>query len=295
MEQSSPDTNDQRNLIVSIIILALAIIAYSILKTKAITHTSLLFVGLPALISIALVKFAKPTSAYGIMFKVVTLFLLISGMFLGEGIACIIFAAPIFYLVGIVIVGISEFLKRNDKNNLYMWVALPVLLVMGEANPYKSPQDLQTIEVSQLIIGEVSFEDFNKQNILEHELPDFFSLGFPVPTSMTGYGIDIGAQRQIDFESQTRGLGTLVLEVVESTPSKIVFHKKTDDSHINRWLDWDRVEIILAKKGDATQITWRSSYYCKLSPSWYFQPLEKLAVRKSTQYLLGAYFINDDG
>ena len=296
MEQTAPSNNNQRNLIAIIVILAMTIFAYHMLKTNAVMHTSLLFIGLPALISIAIIKFTKPTSAYGIMFKVVTLFLLISGMFLGEGFACILFAAPIFYLVGFVLVGISEFLGRNDKDNLYMLVALPVLLIMGEANQYNSSPELQTVEVTQIVDGNVTVDHFNKQNILQQELPHFFSLGFPIPTQMTGDGIELGATRQIDFESSTRGLGTVVFEVVERRPDKIVFQKKSDDTHINRWLDWDRVEITFErKKEQVTEITWRSSYYCELSPSWYFQPLEKLAVQKSTQYLIEAYFSRDDG
>ena len=269
--------------------------AYHILKSKAATHTSLLFVGLPALISIALIKFTKPTSAFGIMFKVVTLFLLISGMFMGEGIACVLMAAPIFYFVGSILVVIWEFLNRNDKDNVYMWVILPVLLIMGEANQYKSPPELQTVAVTRLVDGHVTVDDFNKQNILENELPHFFSLGFPVPTKMTGDGTALGAQRQIEFESQTRGLGALVLEVVERAPSRIVFQKKSDDTHINRWLDWDRIEVTFETNNEqVTEITWRSSYYCELSPSWYFEPLEKMAVQKSTQYLLEAYFSDND-
>jgi len=295
MEQQPPIDKSKRNLIAIIAVLAIAIIAYSILQTNDVTQTSFLFVGLPALLSIAIIKFTNPTSGYGVMFKVVTLFLLISGMFLGEGIACILFAAPIFYGVGVILVAIGNYLNKNDKNELYMWAVLPVLLVLGEAGDiYKNPK-LQTVKVVQSY-KDASIENFNRQDVLKNEIPNFFKVAaFPTPTNMVGQGIEVGAKRQIDFHSQTKGLGALVLEVTESSPNKVVFKNKSDNSHIHRWLDWREVEVTLEKQGDKTEVIWRSDYYCELEPSWYFEPLERLAVKKSSQYLLDAYFSSEDG
>ena len=295
MEQQPLPNNSKRNLIVIIVALAIAILFYRYLNDKNFSQTSFLFVGIPALISIVLVKFTKATSGFGIMFKVVTLFLLISGMFLGEGIACILFAAPIFYLVGAILVAISDYLNRRDKEKLYIWTIIPVLLIMGEAGDFKKVPQLQTVEVTQTYKGDISLEQLNQHNILKNKLPYFFKLGFPTPVSMKGTGIEVSAERQIDFDSQTKGIGSLVLEVTESTPNKIVFRNKSDNSHIHRWLDWREVEVTLFKNGNNTKVTWKSDYYCELEPSWYFEPIERFAVQKSSRYLLDAYFNLDDG
>ena len=93
-------------------------------------QTGLLFVGLPALLTIMMIKFpTTPKSAYGITFRVITLFLLMSSILLGEGIVCILFAAPIFYGVAALIIFIKSYLKKQERAKLFTVVIIPFLFV----------------------------------------------------------------------------------------------------------------------------------------------------------------------
>src|SRR5512147_1110095 len=76
---------------------------YHVLVFHHLEQTSALFIGIPTLIAAICVLTAKPQSATGTALKSVTLFLCIAGALLGEGFICIIMAAPLFYLVAILI------------------------------------------------------------------------------------------------------------------------------------------------------------------------------------------------
>ena len=58
--------------------------------------------GLPAMAAFALL-YTRPRTAIGTINKVIAILLCLSGILFGEGLVCILFAAPIFFLVGTVI------------------------------------------------------------------------------------------------------------------------------------------------------------------------------------------------
>ena len=64
-------------------------------------QTAALFIGIPALLATAAV-FIPARSAKGVACKAVTIGLLISLIFLGEGVLCVVMSAPLFYLVAVV-------------------------------------------------------------------------------------------------------------------------------------------------------------------------------------------------
>ena len=79
------------NLYIIILAVAIASAVFRLINENSLEQTSLLFIGIPTLITLLVVKYAKkPKSAYGIVFLTITIFLLISGIFLGEGFICII-------------------------------------------------------------------------------------------------------------------------------------------------------------------------------------------------------------
>ena len=87
---------------------------YRVTVFERLEQTSALFIGIPALIATICVLTPKPSSATGTAVKSVTLFIGISGVFLGEGLICILMASPLFYLVAILI-GIAR--DRADKQS----------------------------------------------------------------------------------------------------------------------------------------------------------------------------------
>src|SRR4051794_16468700 len=101
--------------LIAIAAAAAASVFYHVLLTHRLEQTSALFIGIPALIAAICVLTPEPKSATGTAMKSITLFLCIAGAFLGEGFICIIMAAPLFYMVGLIF-GIAEDRRRKKKN-----------------------------------------------------------------------------------------------------------------------------------------------------------------------------------
>ena len=85
-----------------VVTLVVVSIAYRVLVVKHLEHTSLVFIGLPALAAVTLLH-TRPRTAIGTVNKVIAILLCMSGILFGEGLICILMAAPIFFLVGTVI------------------------------------------------------------------------------------------------------------------------------------------------------------------------------------------------
>src|SRR5690349_20804749 len=92
----------QRRLIVVIIALAAASIAFHLLVLTGYRHSAAVFIGIPTLLAILVARSEPPTTGTGIVMRVITLALLLSSIVFAEGMVCILLAAPIFYLVGFI-------------------------------------------------------------------------------------------------------------------------------------------------------------------------------------------------
>src|SRR5262245_26508281 len=78
---------------------AVASLAFRLIVGGGLQQTAALFVGIPALLAIVVVLVSSPRTATGVAFKAVTVGLLVSLLFLGVGILCVVMSAPLFYLV----------------------------------------------------------------------------------------------------------------------------------------------------------------------------------------------------
>ena len=71
---------------------------------------------MPALLATAAV-FIPARSAKGVACKSVTIGLLISLIFLGEGVMCVLMTAPLFYLVALFVGAMIDMSRRHDKGH----------------------------------------------------------------------------------------------------------------------------------------------------------------------------------
>src|SRR5690349_23642979 len=88
-------TRNQWTLAAVILALAVAGVLYRVLVLHKLEQTAALFIGLPAVLAIILALTPQAKSATGMIMKVMTIALLMSGPILGEGFICIIMAAPL--------------------------------------------------------------------------------------------------------------------------------------------------------------------------------------------------------
>lgn len=285
--------NNKRALYGFVIALVIASLTFRILLDIEFEQTSILFVGIPALITLIVIKYSgTPKSIYGVVFKTLTLFLLMTSILFGEGLVCIIFMAPIFYGVAALIVVIIKLLKDKNKSSLNTFILAPIILLIAEVGNIKTIPKTQVVTTELSVNKTVTLAELNQSPNFLNQFPTFFKLGFPKPIAISGTGINIGDHRKIKFESNTKGVGTLHLQIKHKTNNSVTFELIDDSTHINHWLSWKEITINInnneAKK--TSTITWTTHFNCDLGPSWYFEPIEKYGVEVMNTHLLNTFF-----
>ena len=283
-------TSIRPGLYVFISILAVASLAYRLTQGSEFSSSSILFVGIPTLISLLVVKFGStPKTTMGMIFRAITLFLLISSIFLGEGIACILLAAPIFYFVGFVIAVIADYTAKKGKGKTLSFLLAPLIIILAQPLDINKPT-FASVSNSVTFDHDISIDQLTYNPDLNADLPSFFKMGFPTPQSIEGSGVNIGDQRNIEFLSSTKGVGTLTLEVSKVSEQVIHFDIVHDNTHIGRWLNWEHIQVEIQKEDNQSTVTWTSDFSCTLGPQWYFVPIERYAVGLMNKHLIESYF-----
>lgn len=284
----------KNNLYIIVIVVAIASIVFRLINFNKLEQSSLLFIGIPTLITVLVVKHAnKPKSAYGIVFLTLTIFLLICSIFFGEGIICILMMAPLFYGVAAIIVALYLYFKNKDKNKTYSFAIIPLLLLMANPLDYIRKDEIHRIKTIKEVSAIVNLSALNKSPNFLYNLPTFFKAGFPKPIAIQGKGLAIGDIRKIAFKSSTKGVGELTLEIKEKTDTSIVFKINSDETHIDHWLTYKEVKVEIVEKEGKKMVIWTTDFICDLGPSWYFEGFEKYAISLVNEHLINAYFIEN--
>ena len=280
-------------------LLAAASVAFRLMTNTGLEQTAALFIGIPALLACAAL-FIPTATAVGVACKAVTVGMLISLVFLGEGVVCVAMSAPLFYLVAVIVGGAVEAIRRSrGEATPHRTFSLLALLAIGPMS-LEGVTPITTIDrdvtVSQTRIVQASAADvataIRQQPRFERELPAYLGIGFPRPTftwiderhwiiRMRG-----GEMRLDGMEPQA---GNLHLAIDEEGPGRIRWRAMSDNSHMTHFLDWRSSQVEWqAIDGETTRVTWTLSYRRGLDPAWYFGPMERYAVGLAAGYLIDA-------
>ncbi|MGH2756863.1 MAG: hypothetical protein ACRDI3_03650 [Actinomycetota bacterium] len=283
---------------------------YRLTQDNYLHQSAAFFIGVPAVLAITLALTPKAKSATGMIVKGLTLALLLSGVVFFEGVICILMAAPLFYLVGILI-GIPidrARRKRQSEGRIYSIVGIGLLLLSVEGvTPMTSFSQHEVVTVTRTV--DASAREVHAAlaatPTFDASLPFYLRLGFPRPVAAYGSGLDVGDRRTIVFgkESPMEPIGEshqhhdnslsaddggmLELEIVRSTDGVVVFKPVTDRTAFTHWISWGRSVIRWRTvDADSTEVTWTLHFKRRLSPSWYFGPWERYAAEKAVGYLI---------
>jgi len=275
--------------------LGVASILYRVLVLNHLEQTSLLFMGLPLIISIALGVGPRAKSITGRIMKGITLAMFLFGILFIEGIICILMASPLFYLVGAIVgYSLTRMQKKRDGKVLCSVVGVIALLSFeGAVKSLSFPRE-ETIIVTQEVAGSTTEAWHQLENGPEFdlkELPGFLQLGFPLPQTIEGQGLELGTQWRIHFAGGEGKPGDLVVEVSESSEDHVVLTCVQDQSHIAHWLDWKQVEWHVKEVSPSSSEVQMTIHYTRLlDPAWYFKPIERYGVRLAGEYFLSQCF-----
>jgi hypothetical protein len=272
-----------------------ASVAYRVLVMTNLQHTSLVFIGIPALLAIALM-WVQPTTASGTVHKTIAIALCLSAVVFGEGLVCILMAAPLFFGIGGVVGRLSASRPLGDDGSPVeeeaTWSRLAILMIVpmsleGVIPRFELSRDevvaiSRTVDATPAQVREALGEPMR----FERALPRFFHLGFPEPGATSGHGLAVGDVRSVQFLHAGHHPGTLMLRVTQSDSARVTFTAISDDSYITHWLAWRDAEVSWRERQGKTEVTWTLRYSRRLDPAWYFKPLERYGVSLATGYLI---------
>ncbi|MEU7893376.1 hypothetical protein AB0B45_10960 [Nonomuraea sp. NPDC049152] len=266
------------------------LLAYKVLQAGHLEQTAVFYVGIPAVIAITVVLVARPRSATGMIMAVLTVALALAGPLLGEGIVCLLFAAPLFYLVGALIGLFIDHVGKRSKGLNAIAVPLLLLVAVEGAGEATSIPRVERVSATRIAMGDLELSLASVPDFQPYESA-FLRLGFPKPLQAMGVGLEPGATREITFDPRrSLGIGApaepraMTLRVKERAPGRVVF-EVVRDTTLARWLELREAEFAWS----AGRLTVSLSYRRTFDPSWYFGPLQRYAVTRAADYLAATF------
>jgi hypothetical protein len=272
--------------------LTAGVIVYRLTHEIGLSETGAFFVGLPAILAITVALSPRAKTVKGTTFKAVTFGLLLSGVLVGEGFVCIVMAAPLFYLVAMPIAGAVQRRRERDEppGRVYALVLVPVALlsVEGVFDATTLPVRNRVAASADVAAGAPDVEAaLAAVPTFDEPAPAFFRHArFPQPIAAEGAGLELGARRRIMFSSPA-GPAPLDLRVAERGPGRVVFTVDGDQTPIAGWMTLRRAVVTWTGAGsERTRVRWELEFDRRLSPAFYFAPLERYAARLAAGYLI---------
>jgi hypothetical protein len=253
--------------------------------------SALLFVGLPALLAVALVL-APGRTTHGRVFQLTTVGLLLVAVALHEGAICVILAAPLVYAVAHATTALVRWLSGAPMR--YAMLPVPLILLSAEGVTTDLRVDPeQSVTVTRVVS---LTPDQVRQRLSRGPRPTTIRsvplrlLAVPTPDRITGDGLARGDRWMFHYPGSSHGSGGhTVTEVVAVAPGRVEFGVVTDSAITARWLVWDRAAVAWRAAGDnRTEVRLTLAYHRRLDPSWYFGPVQQGLMHEGAGYMLDA-------
>ena len=283
-------TDGQWRLVTFILLLFLVSISLRVIYAHKLETTSVMFIGLPAGLAIFLSLLPPTKSALGAAMKGTTIGLLISAVLFGEGVICVLMAAPIAYFIAALVGGLTDSARKTQHPEMQclIWIAVAAISFEGTSDKFSLSREEEVrvertvaatpAEIQTALAATSSFRT---------QLPLYFRMGFPKPVEARGSGLQVGDERVIHFAGGEGQPGDERFRVAARTNSSVTFHPEGDTSHIAHWLRWEESVVEWSPVGSGrTRVTWTLRFRRGLDPAWYFRPSERYGARLAAGYLI---------
>jgi hypothetical protein len=284
-----------------IVAVAIGAIAYRVVVLHNLQQTAALFIGIPALLAIVVVFGVSPDSAPGVACKAVTIGLLVSLLFLWEGMLCVLMSAPLFYAIAIAISYAMRKARGPNEGGMITLRSCVILLVIvpmslegvtefTTVNREESVSASQTVAASSDAVERALFEAPRFDRVR----PLYLNAGFPSPVATriehnseeTRWVIQMRGGEMLLSGMEPR-TGDLTLRLEEARPGLVRWRAISDTSHMTHFLMWREIVVQWqAVDASTTKVTWTLRYLRGLDPAWYFGPMERYAARLAAGYLI---------
>ncbi|MEU7835253.1 hypothetical protein [Nonomuraea sp. NPDC049129] len=250
------------------------------------------------MIAVTVALTARPRSTIGMVMASITVALALAGPLLGEGIVCLLMAAPLFYLVGLLVALLVDEVRRHrGKGRMNLLLAPLLVAATLEGTAVSLPRDNEVSVTAGATAANAEQAAANVERALAAEPrfgpveSRFLSLGFPRPLRAEGTGLAVGDTRKIIFTPRrSLGIGapleprSMTLRVSERLPGRVVFAVVADTT-LARWLDLRRATF----DWRSGRLTVTLAYRRTFDPGWYFGPLQSYALSEAAGYLVKTF------
>jgi hypothetical protein len=214
-----------------------------------------------------------------------------------EGYICVIFAAPILYIVTAIAGGLIDLLDRRPTRGgrveATALLAIPLLMAAEGIHPAVTIDRHADVRRQRII--EASAEDIRAQLarrfVIEQPMPWFVRI-FRQPAAITGSGLSTGDTRTFlliyrkwVYWNPREGLATFRIE--RPSENHVRYLPVADSTFIGDYVRWQSADLMIEPiDARRTRVTLHIAYHRMLDPAWYFGPLERLAVRQAADVFL---------
>ena len=177
-------TDEQWRLVGFVLIVFLVSISLRVIYARKLETTSVMFIGLPAGLAIVMSLLPRSKSALGAAMKGTTIGLLISAILFGEGLICVLMAAPIAYFIAGLVGGLTDASRRSrhPEAQCFIWILAAVMSFEGASDKFSLSRDEEAraervvaatpAQVEAALAGTPAFHT---------QLPLYFRMGFQNP------------------------------------------------------------------------------------------------------------------
>jgi hypothetical protein len=275
-----PAEKNRLSLLATVASLAVFGALYRALVVGHLEQTAALFIGLPAALAVMLAATSPAKTVTGTLVKGTTLSMLLAGTVLGEGLICVLMAAPLFYLVAISVGLVIDWARSPRSKALGLAILIPLCLE-GVAGELPRQETVSVERVLEATPAQVKDRLARTPRFDPAARPWFLSLGFPAPGDARGDGLSVGRSRTIRFAG-SEGEGVLQLQVEAYGPGLLRMRVARDTTPMAHWLELQTSEIRWSDAGAGrTRVRWTARYRRLLDPAWYFAPLQRFAVAQA--------------
>jgi len=218
-----------------------------------------------------------------------TAWLIFTGM---EGWVCVLMSTPlIVFSLGIgALAGIlvRQFLLSMGAKHLVLLLTigvLPCFLIAAKKIEEPSRRTPRAETITNTLVTdaprELVWNQLKTFDRIEGSKGLLMRIGLPVPVSCTMSGEGVGATRTCYFEE-----GHIEERVTEWDPPTSMKLEITEFDVPGRpWLSFQNASYELTIENGRTVLTRKTTIVSRLSPAWYWRPLEKIGVETEHEYL----------
>ena len=302
------DRLGRKRAILLVYLLGVGIVALlmNLLMVEGLYHSSLLYVLIPYLISVAITFFRGATEAKSRLGRYIShlataiTVLFSTSILIGEGFICILFFAPIYLIV----VSFSYAMMALTSNNKKYSLALPAIILALSMEGVTPGLSLPRHTFAEVTVTTSLTPQEIKQNLareftLERDRYWLLSI-FPMPYRIEAGSLNKGDVHRVYtryhrwFVTNTHeGQAELLIEEVKENYVKT--RVLSDTTYFSTYLNGTGTEITLTPNDvGGTDVNLKLHYRRNLDPAWYFYPLQKFGVTKMGELILQQLVVRED-